>query len=42
MHCALSTLLNKKVALLNKDYASYNDENEMNEFIIKMQQKNFQ
>ena len=52
MHCALSTLLNQKIALLNKDYALYktyidnnfnyiNDENEVNEFIIKNATKEF-
>ena len=52
MHCALSTLLNQKVALFNKDYALYktyidnnfiyiNDENEVNEFIIKNATKEF-
>ena len=52
MHFALSTLLNQKVALLNKDYALYksyidnnfnyiNDENEVNEFIIKNATKEF-
>ena len=52
MHCALSSLLNQKVALLNKDYALYksyidnnlnyiNDGNEVNEFIIKNATKEF-
>jgi hypothetical protein len=52
MHCALSTLVNHKISLLNKDYTLYkpyidnnlnyiNDENEVNEFIIKNATKEF-
>ena len=52
MHWALSTLVNHKVSLFNKDYTLYksyidnnlnyiNDENEVNEFIIKNATKEF-
>ena len=52
IHWALSTLVNHKVGLLNKDYTLYksyidnnlnyiNDENEVNEFIVKNATKEF-
>lgn len=52
MHWSLSTLINHKIALVNKDYSLYksfidnnlnyiNDENEVNEFIIKNATKEF-
>ena len=52
IHWALSTLVNHKVSLFNKDYTLYksyidnnlnyiNDENEVNEFIIKNATKEF-